>query len=138
MQVADDRSTVEHRLPFQGQHQAQDSMRAWVLWPQIQQHLLCAPFLTDLRLRITASLRILSFGCSERCVLIRARDIALLFDFLAQFVNPLDERFWARGTAGHVYINGDYGIDALHGVIAIVELAAGVGALSHADDPFGF
>src|SRR5215831_4766569 len=57
MQVADDRYALNHRLPFQSQYKAQDSMRTGVLGSHIQQHLLCVPYFVSLLSSIASLLR---------------------------------------------------------------------------------
>lgn len=60
--------------------------------------------------------------------LLIAHSEALFLNFLTQFEDALDESFGTGRAARNIDIDRDNGIDALHGVITIVELAARIGA----------
>src|SRR5579885_2593273 len=60
---------------------------------------------------------------------------ALLSDLLAQLENALDQRLGTRWAARDIDIDRNNGIRALNGIVTIVELAARIGALAHADYP---
>src|SRR5579883_2224492 len=113
-------------------------MRTGVLWPQVQQHLFCMSPCIGWLLRLILLGNRPYTGSCRRFVLLLAWNVALLFDFLTQFKDPLNQRFRARRTYRYIHIDGNYLVHALHRVIAVVELAAGVGALPHANDPFRF
>src|SRR5450755_634629 len=59
----------------------------------------------------------------------------LFFNFLAQFEDAFDQRLGTGRAAGDIDIDRNNGIDALHGIITIVELPTRIGALAHAYHP---
>jgi hypothetical protein len=68
--------------------------------------------------------------------LLIAQSQALFFNFLAQFEDTFNQGLRTGKPARNIDIDRDNRIDALHCIITIVELAARVGALAHADNPF--
>src|SRR5579885_3668294 len=61
----------------------------------------------------------------------------LLENLLTQFENTFDELLRAWRAAGNIDIDGNDSIHALYGVVTIEKLAAGIGALAHAQHPLG-
>src|SRR5256885_5583070 len=62
---------------------------------------------------------------------------ALRLNFLLQKSNGINQLLGTRRTAGHIYINRNDLIDALHQRV-IVEYATRGGARAHRDHPLGF
>ncbi len=63
MHVANDEGAIDNRLSRKPQHQAHDAMRAGMLWPQIEHHLVCVKVLLS---RFSARMRIaLSWYCQS-------------------------------------------------------------------------
>src|SRR5216110_3088063 len=60
---------------------------------------------------------------------------ALLGDLFAKLENAFNQCLGTRRTARDIDINRDNGIDALNRIIAIIELATGVGAPPHTENP---
>lgn len=58
--------------------------------------------------------------------------------FLLQLKNAIHERFAGRRTSGNIYINRHNAIATTGDAVAVMIIAAAIGARAHADDPAGF
>src|SRR5947209_1171476 len=65
-----------------------------------------------------------------------AADTQTLFeDLFAQLEQAFDQLFRTRWTTRYIDVDGDDGIDALDGIVAIVEFPSRIGALAHTELP---